>query len=106
MRAVTRGTASTETLGIVPRALRELVAHASANDGKVALKASYLEIYQEHVIDLLSSRKVGGKSAKFSLIREQSDSLHLPEVIETPISSVQEAMELMRQGNINRHQAE
>ncbi|CAK9064714.1 Kinesin heavy chain [Durusdinium trenchii] len=37
---------------------------------------------------------------------ERGDVLYLPTVTETPVSSVQEALEVMRTGNQNRHQAE
>jgi len=91
-----------DLLGIIPRALQALLDYAAPTEGQVQLRASYVEVYQEHIIDLLSPCR-GGAS-----IREQTctNALYLPEVTQTPISSVREAMEVMRTGNRNRHMAE
>lgn len=99
-----------ESLGITPRALHDLVTHATANDGNVQLRASYVEIYNEHVIDLLSPAKstliVKDALPKSAAMREETQALYLPTVTETPIGSVREALEVMRTGNKNRHQAQ
>lgn len=99
-----------EALGIIPRALQELLDYALPAEGAVQLRASYLETYNEHVIDLLSPVKGGSvirdQGLTSAVMREQSQVLHLPTVTETPIGSVREALEVMRTGNKNRHQAQ
>ncbi|CAJ1398576.1 unnamed protein product [Effrenium voratum] len=99
-----------ESLGIIPRALQELVDYAKTTQGLVQLRASYVETYNENVIDLLSPMKggalVGDQSLQSAAMREQGQVLYLPTVTETPVSSVREALEVMRTGNRNRHQAE
>eukprot|EP00747_Dinoflagellata_sp_TGD_P074097 gnl/TRDRNA2_/TRDRNA2_158183_c0_seq4.p1 gnl/TRDRNA2_/TRDRNA2_158183_c0~~gnl/TRDRNA2_/TRDRNA2_158183_c0_seq4.p1 ORF type:complete len:739 (+),score=145.67 gnl/TRDRNA2_/TRDRNA2_158183_c0_seq4:63-2279(+) len=95
-------------VGVIPRALQDLVGYAATSEGHVKLRASYVEIYMERVIDLLSTRK-GGADVKdhshSAAIREASQNLYLPEVTEVPVASVREAMEVMKLGNTNRHVA-
>jgi len=97
-------------LGVAPRALQGLVDFAVQSDGLVRLRASYLEIYQEHIIDLLAPLEGGTfvreRPQPSARMREQGQNLYLPDMTETPVTSVQGAMEVMRQGNVNRHVAE
>lgn len=99
-----------ETLGIIPRALQELLEYAKNTQGLVQLRASYVETYNETVIDLLSPLRggavVGEQGLQSAAMREQGEVLYLPTVTETPVTSLHEAMEVMRIGNRNRHQAE
>lgn len=100
-----------ESLGTIPRALQELLDHAKTTaPGLVQLRASYVETYNETVIDLLSPLRggavVGEQGFQSAAMCERGDVLYLPTVTETPVSSVQEALEVMRTGNQNRHQAE
>jgi len=96
-----------QSLGIIPRALQELVNYATNTDGLVQLRVSYVETYNENVIDLLSPLSPAAEcEAPSAVIREQAKDLFLPTVTETPVASVREAMEVMRLGNRNRHQAE
>ncbi|CAE8612055.1 unnamed protein product [Polarella glacialis] len=99
-----------QSLGIIPRALQDLLDYAATAEGLVQLRASYVETYNEHVIDLLSPVKGGSmvrdQVPKSAAIREQAEVLYLPTVTETPIGSVRQALEVMRTGNKNRHQAE
>merc|ERR1719191_951326 len=100
-----------EGLGIIPRALQDLLNYATTTEGQVQLRASYVEIYNEHIIDLLAP-SLGGAVAKdrdkgrAASLREQAENLYLPEVTETPVGSVSQAMGVMRMGNMNRHMAE
>jgi len=96
------------SLGIIPRALQELVDYAENTDGLVQLRASYVEIYNENVLDLLSplGGVTSGDMPSTAVMREQAKDLFLPTVTETPFNSVREAMEVMRLGNRKRHQAE
>eukprot|EP00403_Amphidinium_massartii_P016404 CAMPEP_0178419114 /NCGR_PEP_ID=MMETSP0689_2-20121128/25441_1 /TAXON_ID=160604 /ORGANISM="Amphidinium massartii, Strain CS-259" /LENGTH=730 /DNA_ID=CAMNT_0020040537 /DNA_START=21 /DNA_END=2211 /DNA_ORIENTATION=- len=97
-------------LGITPRALQALLDYAAASDGLVRLRASYVEIYNEHVIDLLAPVTGGSLVREHALdsaaLRERAEHLYLPTVTETPIETVAEALDVMRTGNRNRHQAE
>jgi hypothetical protein len=98
-------------VGIIPRALQDLLNYAAPTDGQVQLRASYVEIYNEHIIDLLAP-SLGGAVAKdrdkgrAASLHEQAENLYLPEVTETPVGSVSQAMGIMRMGNMNRHMAE
>jgi len=99
-----------EQHGITPRALQALLDYAAASDGLVRLRASYVEIYNEHVIDLLAPVTGGSlvrdNALESAAIRDRSDNLYLPTVTETPIETVAEALDVMCVGNRNRHQAE
>jgi len=95
-----------EEMGIIPRALQELLDYARPTEGAVQLRASYLEIYQEHVIDLLAPVKRGADIPTSATMSEGHEALYLPEMTETPVASVRQALEVMRTGNINRHMAE
>ncbi|CAE7234924.1 KLP1 [Symbiodinium natans] len=97
-----------QSIGIIPRALQELVDYATNTDGLVQLRASYVEIYNENVLDLLAplGGAIVGDMPSSAEMREQAKDLFLPTVTETPFGSVREAMEVMRLGNKNRHQAE
>eukprot|EP00439_Symbiodinium_sp_Y106_P031986 s2135_g3.t2 len=96
------------SLGIIPRALQELVDYAENTDGLVQLRASYVEIYNENVLDLLSplGGVTSGDMPSTAVMREQAKDLFLPTVTETPFNSVREAMEVMRhqaETKMNRH---
>lgn len=97
-----------QELGIIPRALQELLDYAAPTEGQVQLRASYVEIYNEHIIDLLSPTKGGAlaKDKSQQRMRENAENLYLPEVTETPVGSVSQALQIMRMGNMNRHMAE
>eukprot|EP00747_Dinoflagellata_sp_TGD_P074095 gnl/TRDRNA2_/TRDRNA2_158183_c0_seq2.p1 gnl/TRDRNA2_/TRDRNA2_158183_c0~~gnl/TRDRNA2_/TRDRNA2_158183_c0_seq2.p1 ORF type:complete len:688 (+),score=100.96 gnl/TRDRNA2_/TRDRNA2_158183_c0_seq2:63-2126(+) len=95
-------------VGVIPRALQDLVGYAATSEGHVKLRASYVEMYMERVIDLLSTRKGGAEASDHlhsAMVRDESQNLHLPEVTAVPITSVREAMEVMKLGNTNRHVA-
>lgn len=77
------------------------------------VRPRYVEIYMEHVVDLLSP-VIGGSMTHASQnekytkqgMREAADNLYLPQVTEMPVTSVTEALDIMRMGNKNRHMAE
>jgi len=99
---VNDGDVDMEALGVIPRALQELVNYAGPTEGQVQLRASYVEIYMEHIIDLLSPCE-GGASIRAG---SQDQAMYLPDVTQIPIASVAEAMAVMRTGNRSRHMAE
>jgi len=95
-------------LGIIPRALLELQNHASRSEGAVSLRVSYIEIYQEKVRDLLTIVKAQDKlkGQQVSGITSDNDrGLFLPDVVELPVESAREAMEIMQKGNKYRTKA-
>mmetsp|Transcript_99380 Transcript_99380/g.207022 ORF Transcript_99380/g.207022 Transcript_99380/m.207022 type:complete len:700 (+) Transcript_99380:104-2203(+) len=113
---ITGGELDWNDVGVIPRAVQELLDYASKSEGHVLLRTSYIEIYQEHIIDLLKPMKeqaagtkkpstIGPSPMQSELVRESQDTLVLPEVTEMPLATLSDAMNIMRQGNLNRHQA-
>jgi len=91
-------------LGLVPRALLELQAHARQSEGAVQLRVSYVEVYQERIIDLLSVVKPSSQRGR-QIQKHKETGLWVSEVVETPVESAREALEIMRTGNKRRTKA-
>jgi len=88
--------------GIIPRALLELQAYAAPTAGAVKLRVSYVEVYQEKIVDLLSPH---GKFVCNTIRQDAARGLWIPDVTEMPVQAASEAMEIMRTGNKNRAKA-
>lgn len=95
--------------GLIPRALLELQTHAWQSEGAVTLRVSYIEIYQEKVRDLLKvvkSAEGGPHGQRIDGITEDKEKgLFLPDVVDMPVGSAKEAMEIMQKGNKFRTKA-
>jgi hypothetical protein len=107
-KALINGDFDDAELGVIPRALLELQDHAQRSDGAVSLYVSYIEIYQEKVHDLLKVVKshTGSHGQKIDGITEDLDkALHLPDVVQMPVQSARDALELMQRGNKYRTKA-
>lgn len=108
-RILERGDVPSSEFGIIPRALNELFEKMTASKKMMELKVSYLEIYQENVHDLLADPRSAMRSvnpqlhmAKHTIRERGGGEIQLPSVTETLVTSPQQALDIMRQGNENR----
>ncbi|CAG9314949.1 unnamed protein product [Blepharisma stoltei] len=88
--------------GILYLALEDCFSQINAKRSDFILKLSYLEIYNEHVIDLLDST---GKSNNLLIVEDPIKGIVVPELLEYQISNLQDAHELIVKGNQQRTMA-
>jgi hypothetical protein len=102
--ALLSGNFDGESLGIVPQALLELQQAALVSEGAVTLRVSYVEIYQERVIDLLGLAPPGEneKHVVETIRQDTKNGLWLPDVVEFPVRTAKEAMEILQRGSRRR----
>lgn len=101
--------------GIIPRVIQEIFQQVSQREKKAEfiIKASFLEIYNEQIIDLLASDS-SGKNNKYSCvqprhkeqlitIREEKDgSVSILNVSEEEVTSAEQLMDLLERGGYHR----
>ena len=100
-------TLHTEAEGMVPRALKQIFSTIDddpANEYKVY--CSFVEIYNEEFMDLLSDVRAVTKEVKEIQIREDSDyRIVITGLSELRIECVEDALELLERGNAIRRTA-
>ena len=104
-----------ENPGVIPRAIEEVFDHVERSEAKAAsgeeggasylLRVSYLEIYNERINDLLQFNKKNAQAGQNLKILKDDPTRGaiisgLREVI---VASADEAMDLIREGEANRH---
>lgn len=90
-----------ELKGIIPRAFEHIFATIAANTvpGKTFLvQASYIEIYNEDVRDLLSPNP----TARLELKEHPEKGVYVAGLLKTPVSTVEQITQLMETGAANR----
>uniref|UniRef100_A0A0A9Y1C5 Kinesin-like protein n=2 Tax=Lygus hesperus TaxID=30085 RepID=A0A0A9Y1C5_LYGHE len=94
-----RGSANSENRGIIPRSFDQIFTHISRSDNmQYLVRASYLEIYQEEIRDLLDTNP-----KKRYELRESVDSgVYVKDLQSFVCKSVGEIEKLMATGNQNR----
>lgn len=83
--------------GIMPRAFEEII---TVLDGgfQVSIKASYLEIYNEEIRDLLSN-----DPKKRLLLHEKPDTgIYVDKLSQHPVESIEDLYGLLKEGSRNR----
>jgi len=91
--------------GVIPNAFHHLFSHVSEHSSKQFLiRASYLEIYQEEIRDLLATPKdrVGGKHLAKELRESAGAGVYVKDLSTFLCSNFTEINELMTRGNKNR----
>ncbi|CAD8123873.1 unnamed protein product [Paramecium sonneborni] len=96
------GSGKTHTLignndGLLPQCLQYIFA-CSIEDPNTIIKASYLEIYNEQIFDLLSS-----SSVSLQIREDPKKGIYVENLIAAVISNYDEAISLLKKGNSNRH---
>ena len=95
------GRAGTEQAGIIPRLVESLFGGIEDSDAHLefTVKLSYIEIYNERVRDLLTTRSSGADNLK---IREGARGVYIEGVTEVYVSSHEQVLEILAQGVANR----
>ena len=96
--------------GIIPRTLDRLFHQVEMSDQDLTVRATFLELYNEDLRDLLSPDLTAPGSSKPSAaaglkIYDSKDGAHVQGLWETPISSSEEGLALLRQGSNKRQVA-
>ncbi|KAJ1728818.1 hypothetical protein LPJ61_003837, partial [Coemansia biformis] len=98
-----------ESQGVVPRAISEIWHHLEKRAGEqpefaYSVDASFLELYNEDLIDLLNPRSAGGApGARGPTIREDSrGNMVLVGVERKPVQNGYDILELLHQGALSR----
>ncbi|KAF9762804.1 Kinesin-like protein KIF21B [Nosema granulosis] len=89
-KTYTMGISDSDTSGMVPQALEYLFSQ------KMSLSCTFIEVYNEDVIDLLSTHKVALS------LREIKGEVHIAGATEVDIQSVDEGLEVLRRGCLER----
>ncbi|CAD8111101.1 unnamed protein product [Paramecium sonneborni] len=84
-------------LGLQPRLIQKLFSQLP-KDNTWSLKCTYLEIYNEQLIDLLNDSKPLPLT-----IREESKKVYVENLTEIPVTSYNDVLSLLQRGINNRH---
>lgn len=95
MGTTSMGGLSDEMLGMVPRVIY-FIFEQLGQRSDVTLKVSYLEIYNEQIIDLLDS------SNPLLHIREEKDQISIPNLREESVSHPAQMQACLDRGGLNR----
>lgn len=98
------GGADPTTRGVIPRAVRHLFGGARelAHKGwQYRFSASFLEIYNEALRDLLGGERGGGE-LEIRRVSSASDELHVPNLRCVPVASEEEVLGLLQTAAANR----
>jgi hypothetical protein len=96
-----------DEIGIIPRVMQDVfrrLASATAGGGsqRIVIRASYIEIYNDEVRDLLFPG-AQGPQAKHIAIRERSDgTIVLAGVREVEVSTLEQMQQLLEEGSLSR----
>ncbi|XP_069738033.1 kinesin-like protein KIFC1 [Phaenicophaeus curvirostris] len=94
-----------ETWGVIPRAVRRIFRGARdlAEKGwEYDFSASFLEIYNEAVRDLLGARPERGAELEIRRVSAASEELHVPNLRCVPVASEEEVLGLLQTAATNR----
>ncbi|XP_011297517.1 kinesin-like protein KIF3B [Fopius arisanus] len=85
--------------GIIPRSFEHIFNHIGRSENmQYLVRASYLEIYQEEIRDLLQS----DQSLRFELKEKPESGVFVKDLSSVICKSAQEIQQLMNKGNMNR----
>ncbi len=88
-------------MGVIPRAFRQIFDHIATNNvpgKKFLVRASYIEIYNEEVRDLIAYHPTN----RLELKEHPDKGVYIAGVLKTTVSSVEQISKLMDQGMSNR----
>lgn len=89
----------TERRGIIPRSFEHIFSHIGRSENmQYLVRASYLEIYQEEIRDLLQS----DQCLRFELKEKPESGVFVKDLSSVICKSASEIQQLMNKGNLNR----
>ncbi|XP_077047245.1 kinesin-like protein KIFC1 isoform X3 [Agelaius phoeniceus] len=94
-----------ESRGMIPRAVRHLFRGAQDLAGKgwqYGFSASFLEIYNEGLRDLLLAKGERGSELEIRRLAPDSDELHVPNLTWVPVESEEQVLELLLRAGSQR----
>uniref|UniRef100_A0A8C3UGZ2 Kinesin-like protein n=2 Tax=Catharus ustulatus TaxID=91951 RepID=A0A8C3UGZ2_CATUS len=97
--------AAPESRGMIPRAVRHLFLGARDLAGKgwqYRFSASFLEIYNEALRDLLLAKGERGSELEIRRLAPGSDELHVPNLTWVPVESEEQVLELLLRASSQR----
>ncbi|XP_050777056.1 kinesin-like protein KIFC1 isoform X3 [Gopherus flavomarginatus] len=96
---------SPETMGMIPRAVRQVFQGARELEPKgwqYHFTANFLEIYNESLRDLLVGRPERGAELEIKRVSQSSEELHVPNLRYVPVDSEDEVLKLLQTAKANR----
>ena len=93
-----------EEIGIIPRVIASIIQETDKRktESEFVLKVSFLEIYNEELLDLLDPKSGAGKQI---IIREDRGTISLMGMHEEKVATVDEMLSCLDQGSLNRSTA-
>ena len=94
-----------ELRGIIPNAFEHIYEHVgmeSSNETSYLIRASYYEIYNENVIDLLVASNTNNAKQGLELKESPDTGVYIKGLTSKVVKSVEEINSVLRQGNKNR----
>lgn len=97
--------------GILPRTIKtvfekiEEIQKEENEDISFSAYMSFIEIYNEDIVDLLISKSVNGitnKTRGLSIREDKEGEIHIPGITEEKVSSTKDVLELLQNGALNR----
>lgn len=90
-----------ETVGVIPRAISDIFEQIeSTTDADTTVTCSFMELYQENLYDLLSTK--ANREDRVVDIRESNNQIVIPGLTEIPIGSADETFEALMRGSQER----
>ena len=102
-----QGGAGDETRGVIPRVAEEIFSYieeSSNSASRFLVRASFMQIYNEQLQDLLHPHKQGQPRQPLK-IREVPTGIYIQGLSESVVKGPQDIMELMRTGSLHRKTA-
>lgn len=89
-----------EDPGIIPRLTEDLFKRVASSKGEIKVWVSYMEIYNEHIHDLLRSDH--SEEENLSIFEHQKLGVVVPDATVVPVASIADVNKLMEQGLTRR----
>ncbi|XP_071745374.1 chromosome-associated kinesin KIF4A-like [Lepeophtheirus salmonis] len=96
---------SSELLGVIPRAIKDIFEHISREDNQnfsFVTKVSFIELYKENLYDLLSNKSLKKEECSLDIREDPRIGLHISNLTEVPVESISDTIVLLENGSKKR----